>query len=291
MPSEERRRSERISLLSPIRVRGTDAVGEAFSEEARTLLVTHHGAAIVISRQLAPEQQLMMRCYGPGDEVKVRVVGQIESRPEGLVYGVQYVDPNVNPWNIKFPAPSAAENAVGRLLLQCANCQTRELTYVDELEAEVFGANQCLNRFCTACRDTTLWKAIPHELSAAGGEPSSSAEAPQELVSALVPRTRNDRRHVRIKLKLKACIRHPELGEEVVECLDVSRGGHCFTSQKEYPKDALIETAVPYLPGQANIFTRARIAHALSVPGETGLFKYGVSYIPLAASSTLPAPA
>ena len=79
-------------------------------------------------------------------------------------------------------------------------------------------------------------------------------------------------------MKLKACIRHSELGEEVVDCDDVSRGGISFTSPKEYARDSLIEAAVPFLAGQANIFTRARIANLRPAPQGKGLTKYGVAY-------------
>jgi hypothetical protein len=256
-----------------------DAAGQSFSDQGRTALVTLHGAAIVLKRNLAPGQQVTIRCYGTGIEAAARVVGQIESQPGGFLYGVQFLDPEVNPWNIKFPARDSLSPAVGRLLLQCAGCQTLELVYLDELEVEVFGANQCLSRACSVCQKDTLWKSTPHEMAPAQAVGESPLEPSELSVSALIPRTRNDRKHVRAKIKLKACIRHPETGEDIVECADVSRGGLCFLSQKQYAKDALIEASVPYLPGQANIFVRARIANSRSVPGETGGFKYGVEYI------------
>jgi PilZ domain len=277
MDAKERRRSDRVSLLSPIRVSGTDAAGEAFSAEGRTLLVTLHGAAIILGRKLQTDQPVTIRCYGTETEAAARVVGQIEGHTDGLVYGVQFLDPAVNPWNIKFPAAPSSDT-VGRLLLHCTNCLARELVYLNELELEVFGANQCLSRPCAVCQKATLWKATPQEESAGEAPDAGAAEAPESAAS-LVPRARNDRQHVRLRLKLKACIRHAELGEEVVECEDVSRGGICFTSQRQYPKDSMIEASVPYLPGQANIFTRARIANLRPLAGEAGRFKYGVNYI------------
>ncbi len=276
MATIERRSSDRVSLLNAIRISGKDAAGVAFSEEARTMLVTLHGAAIIVKRELAPNQRLIIRCYGTETDAEARVVGQIEKQPDSFLYGVQFLDPGVNPWNIKFPATGPSSDAVGRLLLQCSGCQARELVYLDELEAEVFGANQCLSRLCSACRTATLWKATPQETPAEGAVPASAEETG---LAALVPRSKNDRKHVRLRLKLKACIRHSELGEEVVECEDVSRGGISFTSTKQYARDAFVEVAVPYLPGQANIFTRARIANVRPMQDEKGSIKYGVSYI------------
>lgn len=279
METMERRRSDRVSLFSAVRVRGKDAAGESFSEQARTVLVTLHGAAIVINRELAPNQRINIRCYGMDTEAESRVVGRIEKRPDGFLYGVQFLDPAVNPWNIKFPAAGPAPDAVGRLLLQCGECQRRELVYVDELELEVFGANQCLSRLCSPCQKVTAWKATPQEISAGDGGDPAPAAGLDESVAALVPRSRNDRKYVRVRMKLRACVRHAELGEEVVECEDVSRGGFCFTSRKPYTRDTLLEAAVPYLAGQANIFTRARIANVRPAPDGKGPSKYGVTYI------------
>jgi len=273
----ERRSSDRVSLLNAIRVSGKDSTGATFSDEARTLLVTLHGAAVIVNREITPDQRVIIRCYGTDTDAEARVVGQIEKQPDGFVYGVQFVDPGVNPWNIKFPATGPSQEAVGRLLLQCAECQTGELVYLDELEAEVFGANQCLSRTCSTCHKVTLWKTTPQEASAAASEAAGSGE--ESGLGSLVPRAKNDRKHVRLRLKLKACIRHPEVGEEIVECEDVSRGGISFTSQKQYPRDGLIEAAVPYLTGQANIFTRARIANLRPMNDEKGSTKYGVSYV------------
>ncbi len=277
METTERRSSDRVSLFSAIRVRGNDVAGEAFSVEAKTVLVTQHGAAIIINRELAANQHVNIRCYGVDTEAEARVVGRIEKRSDGYLYGVQFLDPSMNPWNIKFPAGGPGVEAVGRLLLQCGECQRRELVYLDEMELEVFGANQGLTRLCSNCQRMTTWKATPQEVpsEAAAAAPVESIEG----ITGLVPRTRNDRKYVRVRMKMKACIRHHELGEEVVDCEDVSKGGICFLSQKQYVRGAAIDAAVPYLAGQANIFTRARIANVRPPKDGKGPTKYGVSYV------------
>lgn len=279
MATQERRSSDRVSLFNAIRVSGKDGAGEAFSVEARTALVTMHGAAIIINRELSSDSTVVIRCYGTETDAEARVVGKIEKHPDGFLYGVQFLDPAVNPWNIKFPSSGPSPVAVGRLLLQCRNCQRRELVYVDEMELEVFAANQCLSRTCAACGKATVWKATPAEV-ATEGAPTGATEGPGTDAAGLVPRTRNDRNFIRVRMKLRACVRHSEMGDDVVECLDVSRGGICFMSSKLYTKGALIEAAVPYLPGQANIFTRAKIANVRLAADKEGLNKYGVSYTP-----------
>jgi hypothetical protein len=276
MQREERRSSDRVSLFSAIRVNGKDAKGETFSLQARTAMVTLHGAAIIVNRELAPDTTVVIRCYGTNTDAEARVVGKIEKHPEGFLYGVQFLDPAVNPWNIKFPSAILVEDVVGRLLLQCSDCRRRELVYLDEMEVEVFGANLGLTRTCEECGRPTVWKATPHDVPAAEGAATES----EERVAGLLPRTRNDRKFLRVRMKLRACIRHPELGDDVVECEDVSRGGVCFLSPKQYTRGTPVEAAVPYLPGQANIFTRAKIVNVRLAAGKDGLNKYGVSYTP-----------
>ncbi len=75
-----------------------------------------------------------------------------------------------------------------------------------------------------------------------------------------------------------ALVRHPERGEEFVQCQDVSRGGLRFKSTSRYMEQTLIEVAAPYSSGQAAIFVAARIVFVQELP-EQNLFRYGVEYI------------
>jgi hypothetical protein len=90
----------------------------------------------------------------------------------------------------------------------------------------------------------------------------------------------NRRKHVRVKVSYSACIRHPERGDDIVTCEDMSRGGLCFKSRKSYYERSLIEVAVPYIPGQPAIFVPAQIVFVQELP-EQQLFRYGVAYLQL----------
>jgi hypothetical protein len=90
----------------------------------------------------------------------------------------------------------------------------------------------------------------------------------------------NRRKHARVKVSYSACIRHPERGDDIVTCEDMSRGGLRFTSRKSYYERALIEVAVPYTPGQPAIFVPAQIVFVQELP-EQQLFRYGVAYLQL----------
>lgn len=90
-------------------------------------------------------------------------------------------------------------------------------------------------------------------------------------------RTRNERKHARIAVKMIACIRRPGLGEEVVHVENVSRAGFLFMSVQIYEKGSLVEVAAPYTPGEANVFVTARIVR-YQEQREKKLRKYGVEY-------------
>lgn len=103
---------------------------------------------------------------------------------------------------------------------------------------------------------------------------SPSAAAP---LSPPVKPPPNRRRERRTKVKYNACIRVSGWGEEVVPCEDVSRGGFCFHSKRQYSVETMIEAAVPYMPGGVSIFVPAQIANAAALQG--GPFRYGAAYI------------
>lgn len=198
--------------------------------------------------------------------------GVCEANAGEVSYGVELLDEGLNLWGIDFPEPSESEMAVGGVLLECVRCHSQELAYLDEFEVEVLETNQSLSRPCRRCTDTSVWKkSMPRE----------GAELPPPPPPRMdrARRTKNDRKHVRLDLKVDVCVRHPQLGQEVVTTVNVSRGGFRFRSTKGYGEGWVIEAALPYSKTGANIFTHARIVYVGEPPGEKA-YVYGVTYLP-----------
>jgi hypothetical protein len=110
-------------------------------------------------------------------------------------------------------------------------------------------------------------------------------EEPRAAVLTLPPPTREQemprvdrRKHPRARVNYSALVRHPERGDDIVVCEDMSRGGLRFKSKKTYYERSLIEIAVPYVVGQTPIFVPAQIVSATEIPGEKN-FRYGVAYL------------
>jgi hypothetical protein len=266
MDPKQARRSERVSVELPIQVSGSDATGREFYEEARTTVVSRDGAKIRVARKLAPQQELIIRCLETGREAIGRVVGQIETGPEGYTYGISLIDAAASPWGIEFP-PSTGE-AAGRVVLECLACHSREVAYLDEFELEVLEATQALSRHCKRCTDASVWK------KSFGEVPPEPPPAPRPAVPV---EQHEKRREPRRALRVSACIRSKEFGEDLVMTQNVSRHGVCFESSQHYVQGWMIEVAVPYSKGGGNIFVPGRIAYARETP-PSELVVCGVQY-------------
>jgi hypothetical protein len=380
------RSSGRIPKEIPILLIGSDLNGKVFSEPTTTVLLSLHGAGLLSSHKLSPEQELVLRWPERNKETEIRVVGQLGSQNGKHTYGVAFFDPHLNFWEIDFPPVSAAEKELGLLSLVCTHCKSLEKVDDSGPEADVCATNEGVLRFCKRCGAATLWKpasgalqqpvpaAVPQSptskqlllFSASAAPPplpqptpaspssydpapvtlpvappvppesqpsfyaqsrgvspdspssssssnfrasrpdspgdsvvagSGNAEARSDPVAeplttvltmsppagekpAAPPATpgANRRKHPRVKVSYSACVRHPERGDDIVQCEDMSKGGLRFKSRQRYYARTFIEVAVPYQPGQPAIFVPAQIVFAEELP-EQRLFRCGVQYL------------
>jgi hypothetical protein len=288
MSSEGMRRSSRIPKEIPILLVGSDMEGKVFSEQAKTVLLSRHGAGIVSEYKLSAEQELILRSRETNKEAEVRVVGQLGSVGDSYTYGVSFLNQNIDFWGIEFPPVSQSEKDANRVLLQCASCKAREMVEQSDLESDVYLVNEGIVRFCKNCGSSTFWKGaedaeetvdLPPEADKIPEMAVPSAEEPIDSPSDLKPslRPENRRKHVRTKVKFKACVRTFAFGDDIVTCEDISRGGLRFKSRKHYAVKTDIEVAAPYSPGSLNIFVRGQIVYAEEVSGEKS-FRCGVAY-------------
>jgi len=263
------RTSDRVYMEIPIIISGTDAAGQAFEENTRTLVLSRRGAKIISRHILVPQQKLTVRCLKTSRDTAVRVVGPILGEEEGCHFGVALLHPEADVWGIHFPSLDGTENPASRVFLECAECHAQEVVHLDVFELEVLLANECLTRPCQQCNLTTLWMR------------SASREQPIP-VSRVGPKSRHtiqERKSPRVNLMVVACLRHPTQAREEVFTVNVSRGGFRMVSSKDYPIGTVLEAALPYSRGAANIFTPVRILHKEEHAGAK-TFAYGVAYIP-----------
>lgn len=308
------RRSSRVPKELAILLTGSDMDGKGFSEMAKTVLLSRHGAGIISKYKLSAEQEVILRYLDTNKEALVRVVGRIGSEGDVYTYGVAFADPsNVDFWGIDFAPVSEKEKTARRVSLECSNCKSVEIVEHSDVESDVFIINDGIVRHCKECGDSTLWKrasGVPEEQPVLVGaakqlKPSSFAgvTATSVSVAEFAPAVTDDvpepapvtapekkttplenrRKHPRTKVTYKACIRRSGFPDDVVTCEDMSRGGICFRSRKQYFERSAIEVAVPYAASGQPIFVAAEIAWVQELPKEKQ-YRCGVAYRPTSRS-------
>ena len=287
------RRSSRVPREITILLVGSDMEGKTFSEQTKTVLLSRHGAGIVSQYALSAEQELILRRLDTDKEAEVRVVGNLGAHGKTYTYGVTFLNPEMDLWDVKFPSMTESEKEASRVLLQCSGCKVRELVQQSDLESDVYLVNEGIVRACKNCGSSTFWRRaiddgsgepVPPEIAISEAEERTEPvealpAAPPEAAPAVQPTARieNKRKHLRTKVNFKACIRSSAFGEDIATCEDMSRGGLRFKSRKEYVAQTEIEVAVPYSPGTQSIFVRARIIHVTELKEERR-FRCGICY-------------
>jgi hypothetical protein len=326
------RRSGRTAKEIRILLVGTDTSGMVFSEETTTVVLSLHGAGILSRHKLSADEILTIRLYGTSAEAGVRMVGQIGQEARGYTYGVEFLDPDLDFWELKFPAPTEWASDPDSAL-ECTACHNRQVVHQSEVEADVYALIHCILRFCQRCGTSTVWcqaageEPVAETVAQGSDSPAFLAQAPPEVsvsestgnsrsvasapagsyfsgptlmlsegeatVAVAIPeaapfvvppvpipaslgRASNRRGSVRTRVNFTAWVRY-ELGDDMAECDNISKGGFSFRSRKAYPVGAEIEVAVPYTPGWDPVFVTARIRHVEELPSGTQ-FRYGVAY-------------
>lgn len=256
----------------PVEVSWATPGGATFNQTAETLLVSRNGGVLRLTEKLDTGQELHLRRHLDGDhwkQARARVVAEIDKDPGAFLYAIHLLDLRSDFWDIDFPAPQKAEEALARLLMECSFCQRREVVYLNELQLRSFEARRCVARQCRHCDSPSIW--IESLSETAASENGTLHPAVEERV---VPR----RNRTRVKARVLACIRRRGFAEEVVVCEDLSKGGISFRSRNQYPEGSRVEVAVPFTPGTGAIFVPIRIVFSQAIP-TAGLHRHGAAYI------------
>ncbi len=99
-----RRRSSRIGVELPIQISGTDSNGRGFAVQTQTQLLSRHGAKISLQEGLVPDQEIIIHCPALKKDAEARVVALFRKESGGYVYGIEFLDPKADFWNVPFPA-------------------------------------------------------------------------------------------------------------------------------------------------------------------------------------------
>lgn len=275
-PSVARRQSDRVSLPVPVQVLGTDLSGHEFLQQTSMKQVARYGGSILIRASLGLGQVITIRHLATKKEVQARTVGQLGIQAQANVYGIAFLEPQETFWGIHFPHSAEGEDYLTKVVIECSVCARREIVPFNEMELEVFEANDRISHNCASCNESTLWK--PPDCEQTATSPSLSGRiSPPVAEETPPPGYTRRRRFPRIRVKLKGGILLSSEPENVVSILDMSRGGLRLRTQQRYKVEQWVQVAAPYTIGGANIFQPGRIVWRKEQ--ETALFDYGLKYV------------
>jgi PilZ domain len=185
-----------------------------------------------------------------------------------------------------------------------------------DFEFDVCVIHGGLVRYCDHCGSATVWKFAseapasrpqPQLVASAqetepvatsvavldpppppSAEPEASPPVPAELsfetlADFVAPPDANRRLHRRAKVSYYACVRTEAFGDDIVPCIDMSRGGLSFKTKHPYPLSSLVHIAVPFAretPQAPAIFVPARITNINPIP-DSELFRCDIAFMPL----------
>jgi len=98
-----RRRSQRVLMQVGVRVRGTDARGRAFEEEASTLAINAHGALVLLETRLKSGSRVQMQHKQTHEEQECHVVFLGPVRGGQGEIGLEFSEPRPTFWRVTFP--------------------------------------------------------------------------------------------------------------------------------------------------------------------------------------------
>lgn len=267
----EKRRSDRLMLTVPLRIEGTNADGRRILVEARTVNLNRDGARIRTQVRLAGGQTVMVTNLVSRRKAEFRVVGPLAPPTEaGSEWGIECIS-KTDIWGIQFPPNK--EKTESQALLECRSCQGVALVKLSLIEVEVLETSGILSKACESCGKSTSWGHAEKQVAmgAPKGEAAMLAEADRAA------RGIEHRRHRRVALQLPVLVRDYYGGKEISKSENVSKGGFCFTSEKDYQVGEGLIVACPYSSTSQSIEVNAKIVRRTPMEGSKRKI-YGVRY-------------
>lgn len=231
-----------------------------FEEETVTVNINQHGACIALSQSLEPDQVVRVTNLRNGHEQDFRVVGLV-SQVFGAhgEWGMELNDPSIDFWGVKFTPPP--ESIQPKVLIECQACSKAVLVTVSRLEYDLLLHTGLISRHCEQCGETTRWQ--------------PSDQPPVAWTEAKVEVHHERRMTRRIRLAMRLQLQNEAGQSEIVQTMDVSKGGLCFFSKKPYRVGELVTIFLPSRERKDLTETKGRVIWGRTVPSGR---LYGVSY-------------
>jgi PilZ domain len=105
--AKERRRTVRVMLAVPLRVKGQTQIGENFSIRALSHSVSLHGASLELDLDVALDEILQIENEVTKEKVEGKVVSIRRTREGKKYVAIEFISEDANFWHMGFPVPGA----------------------------------------------------------------------------------------------------------------------------------------------------------------------------------------
>src|SRR5215470_1626810 len=105
LPSQQgpKRRSQRVLMQVPIRLRGPNAQGAAFEEETETLAISAHGALVLLQTRVTSGTRIQLQHKKTLEEQECHVVFLGPVRGNKAEIGLEFSAARPQFWRVAFP--------------------------------------------------------------------------------------------------------------------------------------------------------------------------------------------
>ncbi len=246
---EKQRRSDRMQVSIPIRVRGMSVATKFFDEETQTTWLSKYGMMTRLRNRVDLETEVHVMNLQNSVAGTFRVAWINTRAHEGFHdIGLEQIEMEGDLWGIHFPPGEISpEETVAPVWLECQRCHEHTLAPVPEAEFEYLREGFLIARPCDRCKATTPWEfAVEAEIVVEPGEVTGTKKkAAQDL---------RGKGRAAIKMKIKVIRRSSGLSlEEVCVTDNISRNGVYFFSSEPYTVGEKISVVMPYKEGDVAI--------------------------------------
>jgi PilZ domain len=252
---EKPRRSDRLQVAIPLRVRGMSTQTKFFDEETATTWLSKYGLMTRLRNLVDLETEIHVTNLTNSVGGTYRVVWINQRANEGMHdVGLELSEAEGDMWGIHFPPfEQQGEESIARVWLECERCHEKSYSDVPEVEYEYLSEGFRIARHCDRCKGTTSWEfavevdILPESEHAPKGKRSGEKE---------------NRNKGRIPMKMKIKVTRRVYGtptEDICETENISRNGVYFLSSQIYDVGERLEVVMPYKEGDVAIPVQGRV--------------------------------
>ncbi len=263
-PKAQRGLKYRVGMAYPLQIVGQDESGQRFVESTFTQFIMRDGVTLVTTRRLVPGSLLEIR-RSKKKLTTGEVLGQAGFTKSGNVYAVKVQGQPGMLWGINFPDLLEDDRVALTCLLGCNSCRKQNVVQLTAVEYELLAASERVHRRCDNCGETSIWKRVPNPTTADTATPLGKKKDGA-----------NRRRYSRVSVKLWGYIVEGGGNEDPVPIVDMSRDGIRFRSSVKYEPEQVVQVAVAYMAGTANIFVPGRVVWR---SGGNNEYEYGLRFM------------